>query len=65
VPYKRQERVYQVHALPIWEWVLDLLENPLLAPHFTWDAQRVFKHNGTGFECFYDELWTADRWWDV
>ncbi|KAG1739543.1 hypothetical protein EDB19DRAFT_1928076 [Suillus lakei] len=65
VPYKRQERVYQVHALPIWEWVLDLLENPLLAPHFAWDAQRVFKHNGTGFERFYDEPWTADRWWDV
>ncbi|KAG1868959.1 hypothetical protein DFJ58DRAFT_714136 [Suillus subalutaceus] len=57
--------VYQVHALSIWEWVLDLLENPLLAPHFAWDAQHVFKHNGTRFERFYDELWTADRWWDV
>ncbi|KAG0695762.1 hypothetical protein DFH29DRAFT_984879 [Suillus ampliporus] len=55
VPYKQEERVYEVHALPIWEWALNLLENPLLAPHFIWDAQRVYKHNGTGFERFYDE----------
>ncbi|KAG1876628.1 hypothetical protein DFJ58DRAFT_712860 [Suillus subalutaceus] len=65
VPYKREERVYEVHALPIWEWALDLLENPLLAPHFVWDAQRVYKHNGTEFEQFYDEPWTADHWWDI
>jgi len=65
VPYKQEERVYEVHALPIWEWALDLLENPLLAPHFVWDAQRVYKHNGMEFERFYDEPWTADRWWDV
>ncbi|KAG2123498.1 hypothetical protein BD769DRAFT_1628911 [Suillus cothurnatus] len=45
VPYKQEERVYEVHALPIWEWALDLLENPLLTPHFVWDAQRVYKHN--------------------
>ncbi|KAG1802204.1 uncharacterized protein HD556DRAFT_1196826, partial [Suillus plorans] len=65
VPYKQEECVYEVHALPIWEWALNLLENPLLAPHFIWDAQCVYKHNGAGFERFYDELWTADRWWDV
>ncbi|KAG2140624.1 hypothetical protein DEU56DRAFT_734807, partial [Suillus clintonianus] len=63
--HSAKERVYEVHSLPIWEWALDLLENPLLAPHFVWDAQRVFKHNSTGFERFYDEPWTGDQWWDV
>ncbi|KAG1882178.1 hypothetical protein F4604DRAFT_1879586 [Suillus subluteus] len=65
VPYKQEERVYETHTLPLWEWALDLLDNPVLAPHFVWDAQRVYKHNGAEFERFYNEPWTGDRWWDV
>ncbi|KAG1730467.1 hypothetical protein EDB19DRAFT_1897064 [Suillus lakei] len=38
VTYKRDEQVYKVHAWPIWDWVLDLLDDPLLAPHLVWDA---------------------------
>ncbi|KAG1859232.1 hypothetical protein F4604DRAFT_1882756 [Suillus subluteus] len=59
------EQVTPTHALPLWEWALDLLDTPVLAPHFVWDAQRVYKHNGTEFERFYNEPWTGDRWWDV
>ncbi|KAG1786948.1 uncharacterized protein HD556DRAFT_1449297 [Suillus plorans] len=59
VPYKKEQRVYETHALPLWDWALDLLANPLLAPHFVWDAQRVFKHNGREFERFYNEPWMA------
>ncbi|KAG1865264.1 hypothetical protein F4604DRAFT_1881913 [Suillus subluteus] len=65
VTYKKNEQVYKVHARPIWDWALDLLDDPLLAPHFVWDACHVFKHNGTRFERFIDEPWTADRWWDI
>ncbi|KAG2753584.1 hypothetical protein P692DRAFT_201705525 [Suillus brevipes Sb2] len=65
VPYKKEQRVFEVYARPIWDWALDLLDNPLLAPHFVWDAQRVYKHNGTDFERFVSEPWTADRWWDI
>jgi len=65
VPYKKEQRVFEVYARPIWDWALDLLDNPLLAPHFVWDAQRVYKHNGTNFERFFSEPWTADRWWDI
>jgi hypothetical protein len=57
--------VYETHALPLWEWALDLLDTPALAPHFVWDAQRIYKHNGTEFEHFYNEPWTGDQWWDV
>ncbi|KAG1796452.1 uncharacterized protein HD556DRAFT_1431467 [Suillus plorans] len=59
VPYKKEQRVYETHALPLWDWALDLLANPLLAPHFVWDAQRVFKHNGREAEHFYNEPWMA------
>ncbi|KAG2133578.1 uncharacterized protein EDB93DRAFT_1242820 [Suillus bovinus] len=44
------------HALPLWDWALDLLANPLLAPHF---------HNGREFEHFYNEPWMGDQWWDT
>ncbi|KAG9317951.1 hypothetical protein JVU11DRAFT_1, partial [Chiua virens] len=61
----REEHTYEVHARSVWHWVLDLLNNPLLAPHFVWDVERLYKHNGVEFEQFYDEPWMADRWWDI
>ncbi|KAG1897930.1 uncharacterized protein F5891DRAFT_1129641 [Suillus fuscotomentosus] len=39
--------------------------DPLLAPHFVWDAQQVYKHDGTHYEHFYHEPWTGDHWWNV
>ncbi|KAG2137820.1 hypothetical protein BD769DRAFT_1351482 [Suillus cothurnatus] len=65
VTYKKNDQVYEVHARPIWDWALDLLDNPLLAPHFVWDACRVYKRSAAGFERFFDEPWTGDRWWDI
>ncbi|KAG1743670.1 uncharacterized protein EDB91DRAFT_1236667 [Suillus paluster] len=41
VPYKKEQRVFGVYARPIWDWALDLLDNPLLAPHFIWDANMA------------------------
>jgi hypothetical protein len=58
-------KIFDVYVRPLWDWALDLLDNSLLAPHFVWDAQRVFKHNGTCFERFYDEPWTGDQWWKI
>jgi len=52
---------------PLWDWVNDLLNDPLLAPHFVWDAERLFKYSTNKQEWirFIDEPWTADRWWDI
>ncbi|KAG1785043.1 uncharacterized protein HD556DRAFT_1451136 [Suillus plorans] len=65
VPYKKEEWVYKVHACPLWDWALDLLNDPLLALHFVWDVQRGYKHDSTDFECFFNEPWTGDWWWDI
>ncbi|KAG9310133.1 hypothetical protein JVU11DRAFT_9748 [Chiua virens] len=65
VPYKKETLSYVVHVRSLWQWGLDLLNNPYLAPHFVWDAERLYKRNGEQFERFYDEPWTADQWWDV
>ncbi|KAG1854811.1 hypothetical protein DFJ58DRAFT_841293 [Suillus subalutaceus] len=56
VEYKKENIKYEA---------LDLLDNPLLAPQFVWDAQRLYKHDGTDFERFFHEPWTGDHWWDL
>ncbi|KAI6096506.1 hypothetical protein F5141DRAFT_1220785 [Pisolithus sp. B1] len=63
--YKGEDFTFPVYAQSLWEWVLDLLLNPLLAPHFTWDAQRLFKYNGSNYKRFYSEPWTGDHWWNI
>ncbi|KAI6006563.1 hypothetical protein F5J12DRAFT_782832 [Pisolithus orientalis] len=64
-PYKGKEMEFEVHTWPVWDWALDLLANPQLAPHFVWDAEWVYKHNGEEYEHFYGEPWTCDHWWDI
>ncbi|KAG2129743.1 hypothetical protein DEU56DRAFT_872433 [Suillus clintonianus] len=65
VQHKREELEYNMYTRPLWDWALDLLQDPLLMPHFVWDAQRLYKHDGTRYERFVHEPWTADRWWNV
>ncbi|KIK74298.1 hypothetical protein PAXRUDRAFT_791186, partial [Paxillus rubicundulus Ve08.2h10] len=77
VPYKGEDIMFPLHVCPLWEWALDMLTNPLLAPHFVWDAQRLFKHDGQEVgvlvleftvlchKHFYTEPWMGERWWDV
>ncbi|KAG1865546.1 hypothetical protein DFJ58DRAFT_838652 [Suillus subalutaceus] len=59
VEYKKENIEYEVYSRPLWDWALDLLDNPLLAP------ARLYKHDGTDFERFFHEPWTGDRWWDL
>ncbi|KAG1775238.1 hypothetical protein EV702DRAFT_1180452 [Suillus placidus] len=65
VPYKKEEIEFNVHTWPLWDWAMDLLQDPLLALHFIWDVQRLYKHDGADFTQFIHEPWTADRWWRI
>ncbi|KAI6001643.1 hypothetical protein F5J12DRAFT_906480 [Pisolithus orientalis] len=65
MPYKGNDVTFPVHICPLWDWALDLLQNSSLAPHFIWDAQQLFKHDGERYERFYTEPWTGDHWWDI
>ncbi|KAI5990287.1 hypothetical protein F5J12DRAFT_786513 [Pisolithus orientalis] len=58
VPYKKEECTFKAHIHPLWEWALDILENPFLGLHFTWDAHVEHEH-------FYNKPWTRDYWWDI
>ncbi|KAF8546606.1 hypothetical protein OG21DRAFT_1426604 [Imleria badia] len=61
VEYEANEMEFSLYSRPLWDWALDLLQDPLLKPHFVWDAQRLHKHNGTSFKRVIHEPWTADR----
>ncbi|EKM49227.1 uncharacterized protein PHACADRAFT_201888 [Phanerochaete carnosa HHB-10118-sp] len=63
--YNQEEHSFDVHARPLWEWVLDQVKNPLLASSFQWDAQRLYKHDGTSWVRFVDDPYTANRMWDA
>ncbi|KAF8548228.1 hypothetical protein OG21DRAFT_1479277 [Imleria badia] len=65
VEYKKEPRSFEVHVRPLWDWALDLLNNPLIAPHFVWDAQHLHWYDGEEYQRFYTEPWTGDRWWDI
>ncbi|KAG1730266.1 uncharacterized protein EDB91DRAFT_1239125 [Suillus paluster] len=65
IDYKKETIEYEVYSRPLWDWAMDLLANPLLAPHFVWDAQQLYKHDGTHFEHCFHEPWMGDHWWNL
>ncbi|KAF8593737.1 hypothetical protein BDV93DRAFT_516331 [Ceratobasidium sp. AG-I] len=47
---------------PLMGWLLELLDNPELQPHFHFHAQRKFRAERNEWIRFVDEPWTADDW---
>ena len=58
--HSRHEIAFNFWCRSLWDWVLDLVGNPDLAPYFEWDAQKVFKHDGLKFVWFFTEPVTLD-----
>ncbi|KDR65150.1 hypothetical protein GALMADRAFT_148940 [Galerina marginata CBS 339.88] len=65
VRYKEVYVSFDFWSRSLWNWALDLVKNPILAPHFQWDARKLYKYNGKEFIRFIHEPWTADRWWRI
>ncbi|KAJ7467981.1 hypothetical protein FB451DRAFT_1340366 [Mycena latifolia] len=40
VPYKRIDQVFEMYAPPLWNWALDIIQDPHLADFFVWDAEQ-------------------------
>ncbi|KAF8266326.1 hypothetical protein EI94DRAFT_1803249 [Lactarius quietus] len=65
VLYKGHELNYDVYHCPLWDWATDLVQSPQLAPHFRWDAERIFRcYEGLSIRVF-NEPWSADDFWNV
>lgn len=58
-----------VEKLELWrrdpvECVRELMENPSFQGHMAYAPERVYKDN-EGKVRIYDEMWTANWWWDL
>ncbi|PBK81833.1 hypothetical protein ARMGADRAFT_1048756 [Armillaria gallica] len=60
-----KDYTYDVYRRNLWAWALELIQNPMLEPHFVWDAVQLSKWNGHTFERFVDEPWTVQAFWDL
>ncbi|KAG1838007.1 hypothetical protein F4604DRAFT_1885610 [Suillus subluteus] len=51
VPFTGDEELqeYDMHYRDLWELAADMLRNPWLFPHFTFDAHRLLKFDGNTF----------------
>lgn len=47
------------------DWVMEILHDKELRGELRFDAQRLYRHNGTEFERFINEPWTANLWWEI
>ncbi|KAJ7720432.1 hypothetical protein B0H16DRAFT_1432379 [Mycena metata] len=65
VLYKGVEQIFEMHTRPLWNWALDLIQDPRLADFFVWDSERTYKYDGTSFVRFYTEPWTAQAYWEI
>ncbi|EIW77148.1 hypothetical protein CONPUDRAFT_62454 [Coniophora puteana RWD-64-598 SS2] len=62
VRFEEQNQTYnfEVSGCSLLDWVLDLLSNPQLQPHFIFDLQQVSKYDGKNFVQLIDDPWTAN-----
>ncbi|KAI9441949.1 hypothetical protein BJY52DRAFT_1195036 [Lactarius psammicola] len=65
VSYKAQQSEFDVHHRALWDWAMDLVHSPQLAPHFHWDAEKTFRCNGESSIRIFNEPWSADVFWDA
>ncbi|KAJ3548840.1 hypothetical protein NM688_g5244 [Phlebia brevispora] len=48
-----------------WQYALDVIRDPIYASHITWDAQCLFKYNGTKWVAYVHEPYTTEGFWDA
>ena len=58
-------RTYPFFHRPVWDWLLSIVQDPFLAPHFIWYPYRQYKYIEQHWVRFVDEPYTADRWWNI
>ncbi|KAK0494333.1 hypothetical protein EDD18DRAFT_1107358 [Armillaria luteobubalina] len=65
VPLQGQSYEFTVYHRDLWSWTLDILQDPLLTPYLNWDAQQLFKVNGSTSQRFYMEPHTGNMFWEI
>ncbi|KIJ52075.1 hypothetical protein M422DRAFT_157094, partial [Sphaerobolus stellatus SS14] len=48
-----------------WEWILDLVCDPMLSEQIMWYPVQKFLNNGFRITCIYNELNSGEAWWEI
>jgi hypothetical protein len=54
-----------MYARPLWNWAMDIVQDPHLADFFCWDAEQRYIFDGVNWQRFYTEPWTAEAMWEI
>lgn len=65
VMYKKEPRDFELYSRPLWEWVLDQLQDPSLFPHTDLTAHQLFRYDGAEWKRFVNDPLSANRAWRV
>ncbi|THU90821.1 hypothetical protein K435DRAFT_675329, partial [Dendrothele bispora CBS 962.96] len=65
VEYQGKPKDFDVHYRPLWDWVEEIATNQDLSSEIVWDAQRLWKFDGSKWEKFIEEPWSASAWWNI
>ncbi|KAJ7814185.1 hypothetical protein B0H13DRAFT_2140479 [Mycena leptocephala] len=65
VPYKHELYPFEMYARLLWDWTLQLVQDPRLSDVIVWDAEKAYFYNGEKYVRFFTEPWTANVVWAV
>ncbi|EPT01467.1 hypothetical protein FOMPIDRAFT_1120536, partial [Fomitopsis schrenkii] len=65
IPFEGEAHKYLFWGRDLWDWGMDLLQEPRLTPHWNFDSIRLFKWNGVKWVRFRHEPWTANMMWNI
>ena len=67
MPYgpANEVRTFSFWHHSLWEWGVNLVQDPILAHLFSWHAIRLHKWDGRQWVRFVDEPNTGDLWWEI
>ncbi|KAG2112398.1 uncharacterized protein F5147DRAFT_572506, partial [Suillus discolor] len=64
VPFQGVDQTFPFFHRSLWDWAVDLLQDPEVGPHFVFDAQQLSKFDGDKFVWYIHEPWTANAFWE-
>ncbi|KAG1730408.1 uncharacterized protein EDB91DRAFT_1252672 [Suillus paluster] len=64
VPFQGVDQTFPLFHHSLWDWAVDLLQDPEVGPHFVFDAQQLSRFDGEKFVRYIHEPWTADAFWE-
>lgn len=64
MPFRGVDQTFPFFHRSLWDWAVDLLQDPEVGPHFVFDAQQLSKFDGEKFVRYIHEPWTANAFWE-